>query len=579
MNTKAKLTIAAMAISIFLCMLDTTVMNIALPAIQSGLNISLENLSWAINVYTIVFAVFTIPLGRIADIFGRNKVYVLGLVLFGLGSLFSGFSNSAELLVAGRGIQSLGAAVIFPTSMTIGISMTNMANRRNVIAALGITQGLSSALGPTIGGIVTQYMGWRWIFFVNVPLILIDLVLCLALLQFKNENRSNSKIDWLGMLLSMGALLSITLALVKGNDWGWTSSSTIGLIIAFVFFFVLFILAERKVKDPMVRLDLFKNRQFDGAALGIVMTGVLLVAIMVIMPSFFTKVLDKSELMAALMITPTSVMIFIWAPIAGSVLEKIGPRLLIFIGMLLMACGYSSFLWIDPTQYMQILIALLFVGAGFGMIAGPVMILGAADFTGEMLTASQSVMGVLRQIGTVLAVAIFVSALSANISSAKSTALNDADYYIQKMDVSQQVKDSMRKKTHEQFKNSGDADSVQTKQSSSFVSKKQRQQIIEETYQKVMSKEPKNLPIQVKQVIYTRVTVQVDKKIKDTNSKVTNVVSKIKSNTKNLIVEAFIRPYKITFPFTVLAMLIALLFEEKRSYLKVKQQQLKQDIK
>lgn len=218
MDKRKKLIVFSMAVGMFLCMLDTTVMNIALPKAQTGLHVSLEDLSWALNIYTIVFAVFTIPFGRIADIVGRNRVYVVGLILFACGSFFSGAATTAPFLIVGRGIQSLGAAIVFPASMTIGIATNSFQDRTKVLATLGVTQGIAAALGPTIGGVVTQYLGWRYIFFINIPLVIFVIISCGILLPMKAEKVTNPRIDVWGMLLSMGMLLSLTLVLVKGND-------------------------------------------------------------------------------------------------------------------------------------------------------------------------------------------------------------------------------------------------------------------------------------------------------------------------------------------------------------------------
>lgn len=301
-----KFIVLAMAISIFLCVLDTTVMNIALPAIQSGLNVDLSDLSWALNIYTITFAVFTIPLGRVADIFGRHKVFLVGLLLFLIGSALSGAAMNVPFLVTGRGIQSLGAAIIFPAGMTIGITSTSLQKRTGVVATLGIMQGLAAAMGPTIGGIITQYLGWRWVFMINLPLGILVGLLCLRYLNFKDEQRIAAQIDYAGMVLSMIMLFTLTLALINGNAWGWASPRIIGLSITSLSALILFVIVERHVKSPMIPLRLFRDRQFTGAALAVIITGIFLVAVMVILPTFFTKVQNHSELQAALMISKRS---------------------------------------------------------------------------------------------------------------------------------------------------------------------------------------------------------------------------------------------------------------------------------
>ncbi|WP_276320061.1 MFS transporter [Alloscardovia theropitheci] len=225
-----------MCIGIFLCMLDTTVMNIALPAIQEDLSISLNSVQWALNIYIILFASLSIPLTALAEKFGRNRAYIVSLFIFILGSLISSLSTTLPLLITGRAIQAVGAAIIFPLSMTIGINLVTLEKRTKVIAALGVTQGLASALGPTIGGILTQFLGWRWIFLVNIPLIAISFIICISCLNL-NEITKTVHIDFIGAILCVITLFSLTLALVKAHDWGWTNISIIGLFCFFSCFF------------------------------------------------------------------------------------------------------------------------------------------------------------------------------------------------------------------------------------------------------------------------------------------------------------------------------------------------------
>lgn len=566
MHIKQKLIIFSMMIGIFLCMLDTTVMNIALPAIQSGLNVSLGNLSWALNIYTITFAVFTIPFGRIADIIGRNKLYLVGLILFALGSFLSGSAGNISLLIIGRGIQSLGAAIIFPASMTIGISMTNVRHRTGVLAALGVTQGFASAFGPTIGGIVTQYLGWRYVFFINLPLILIVLTLCFFLLPLKNESRFQAKIDLWGMLFSMLLLFSLTLALVKGNEWGWSSHVIVGLLSTTTISLIGFIVVEKHSSDPMVPLTLFKNRQFTGASLVTILTEIFLVAILVIMPTFFTNVLNKTELVAAFMITPASLMIFIFSPIGGLLNDKIGPRLLITIGFLQIITGYVVLAVINPAHYGQTIISLLLIGGGFGIIAGPLVVLGASRFTGKLLSASQSVLGVFRQIGVLLAVAIFVSALTTNLTTARHQSIIQANTRIEVTKLSTRAKTDIATNVKKAI--SGNGKTAHT--SKTGIDAAKTKQLIQTSYQKTLAKIPAatKLPKRQQHLIHNQVAVLVKRKVASQNKQIKTVVSAIKTNTKRNMTAAFMKLYKAALPFTIIAAASLFLFERRRDYLK-----------
>ena len=325
---KNKFIITAMCISIFLCMLDTTVMNIALPTIQDNLKADLNNLQWALNIYTIIFASLTIPLSRFAEKYGKHRFYLISLIVFSIGSLVSSCSTTLSSLIVGRAIQSVGAAVIFPLSMTIGINTVKLTERKGVIAALGVTQGLAAALGPTIGGILTQFLGWQWIFLINIPFMLTSLLICIKCLDLR-ENKESLKIDLIGALLSMVTLFSLTLGLVQGRLWGWTSPIILLLLIGACILSLLFIVWERHCDNPMVPLELFKNKEFSGSALAILLSNIFLVAVTVILPTYFTRVQGKSELVAALLVTPITAMIFIFSPLAAVLIDKLGSRFII----------------------------------------------------------------------------------------------------------------------------------------------------------------------------------------------------------------------------------------------------------
>ncbi|MBA1435165.1 MFS transporter [Bombilactobacillus bombi] len=304
MSRKKALIIIIMAVGTFFCMLDTTIMTIVLPEIQSGLNVSLDSLSWAVNLYTIIFATLTILFSRLAEIRGKNKYFIIGLILFTVGSILSGMSNNLSFLLFGRVVQSFGAATILPLAMTISLAQVTVEERNKIVALLGGAQGFAAALGPTIGGMIAQYYGWRWVFYINVPFLLLTIIVAPFVLPIKQETKLSEKIDLLGSILSMVMLFSLTLTLIKGNSWGWSSSTIIGLILTAIVSFILFIITELKVSEPMINLTLFKSRNFNGASLSLILCNFFLGGFAITMPTFLVKTQSKSELHAALLMTP-----------------------------------------------------------------------------------------------------------------------------------------------------------------------------------------------------------------------------------------------------------------------------------
>ncbi len=549
--------IVATCIGIFLCMLDTTVMNIALPAIQNGLHTNLSALSWAINAYTIIFAAFTIPLSKIAERIGLHKFYIVGLVFFLIGSILSANSQSLNELIRGRIIQSLGAATIFPLSMVIGINTTSLAKRTRVIAALGVTQGLAAALGPTIGGILTQYLSWRWIFLINVPLIVVSIVLCWVYLDFHEKSKS-LKIDFIGSLISIIVLFTMTLALVQGREWGWTSPLILTLLFVSVVGLVGFVFYERRIDFPMVPMKLFQNRQFNGAALTIVLSNLFLVGVTVVLPTYFTKIQGKSELTAALLVTPISAMIFIFSPIAALLIKKIGARLIIAVGFLSMTGSYILFSTISMTSIPEIVSTCMLLGFGYGIIAGPIVVLAAADFTGEMLTASQSVVGVLRQVGIVLAVAIFVTGLYNNISTAKIKSLNQAYNQVEKLKLTSAQQKTMLEQVNQQIQSENNNPNFPK----NHVTKQEKQSLIAKNYNQAIQNKS-DIPDNIKSEILQQVTNEVTQKIKKINQKINQTIEKIITYTQSQFSDAFIKLYRNSIFFVLISIPVSLFFKKQ----------------
>lgn len=506
-----------MCLGIFLCMIDTTIMNIALPAIQTSVNTSLEKMSWVLNVYTMTIAVLAIPLGRIADIFGKAKMYILGLIIFGGGSVLCAFANTGDFLIFSRFIQSVGAAILFPTSMVIGVSAMPLAKRHVALAILGVTQGLSAAMGPVIGGIITQNFGWRWVFFVNVPICILGIILCCIMLQIKNEERIISKIDWVGLLLSSLAIFSFTLVLVKGNTWGWQSNIALSCYAISTISLILFVLVERKVHNPMVNLNLFQDRMFVGASIVVILSNVFLIGVTVLLPTFLTKIQGRTEIEAAFLVTPISAMIFFVSPIAATLIKKLGKVTIILSGFLVMGLSYYWLQMIDVNSTsIEIIIPCMILGVGYGLVVGPITVLSASSFEGELLTASQSVVSMLRQVGIVLAVAIFVSNLTYNLTVNKENVYRYAEEKVRNIPVSSAEQAEILQVTKEKIENQSIETNVEKHQNETFVGlhKEKKDELIHQKVDEVLREVPVEYRDVKREEVMSQVTNEVEKKKK-----------------------------------------------------------------
>lgn len=557
MRIRNRLIILAMSIGIFLCMLDTTVMNVALPAIQSSLAVHLDKLSWALNIYTILFATLTIPLSKLAERWGINKTYIVGLLIFISGSMISAVAQNLLSLIIGRAGQSIGAAIVFPLSLTIGISSVDLAARKGVIAVLGITQGLASALGPTIGGCVTQFWSWRWIFIINIPLSLFSLLICFLGLTL-NETKQKEPLDLWGSLFSMITLFAFTLALVQGRAWGWHSETIIGLFITALVALILFIICESQSQHPMVPLALFGNQEFTGAAITIVCSNLFLVAVTVILPTYFTKIQNKTELTAAFLITPITGMIFIFSPLAAVFIDQLGARRVLAVGFLLMTGSFWLFSTINMKNLTLVIISCLILGMGYGIITGPITVLAASDFQGTLLNASQSVAGVLRQIGISLAIAIYVSGLYGNLVTARTQATQYIQAEVATLKIPMAKKQLLTHKALQALSHHS------SKTTTNYFTAQDKQQIVQAQYIKSLQQQPQDLSPDRQQQLHQHIQIQVEHKLAKSNRQINTVIHKIHRFATRQYDQAFAKLYRTSVIFVFLSTFSCLLFPAKK---------------
>ncbi|MGE8207305.1 MFS transporter [Heyndrickxia sp. NPDC080065] len=556
-----------MCLGIFLCMIDTTIMNIALPAIQADVNTSLEKMSWILNVYTMSIAVLAIPLGRIADIFGKAKLYIMGLIIFGVGSALCAFAHTGDFLIFSRFIQSAGAAILFPTSMVIGVSAVPMAKRHIALGILGVTQGLSAAIGPVIGGVITQNLGWRWVFFVNIPFCIIGIILCFIMLEIRNEERVTAKIDWTGLVLSSIAIFFSTLVLVKGNTWGWQSNFAWICYIISVVSFILFILVERKVKSPMINLQLFKDRTFVGASIVVILSNLFLIGVTVLLPTFLTKIQHRTEIEAAFLVTPISAMIFLVSPFASLVMKKLGKVPVILVGFMVMSFAYYCLQMIGVhSTSKEIIVPCMILGVGYGLVIGPITILTASSFEGELLTASQSVVSMLRQIGIVLAVAIFVSGLTHNLAENKENVYLYAEKKVHELHVDKAEQVQILKGIKKRIQNKDLESNIEKNQGTDQIglSQKQKESMIREKVNNALNEVPLEYREMKRLEITKQVTEAVEEKIENIKREVGAFSDDITHYAEKEMAVSFTDLYKASVPIILLCSLVAFIFRNRQ---------------
>lgn len=551
-----------MCLGIFVCMLDSTIMNITLPAIQDSLDTTLETSSWMLNVYTMTIAVLAIPLARFAEMYGRNKFFIVGLFIFGLGSALCGLANSGEFLIAARFVQSLGAAILIPCSMVIGISAMPIEKRVLPLTLLGATQGLSTALGPTVGGIITEKLSWHWVFYVNVPICILAIAVSFLILKVRNESRVKSSIDWYGLLFSVLAIFTLNLVLIKGNTWGWDSSQAFVCYLVTAASIVFFIIAEKKSKAPMVNLTLFKDRLFTGSVV-IVTTGfIFLIGVMVLLPQFLTNFQHKTELQAALLVTPVSAAIFVFSNFAGLLTKKIGYTIPVMLGFSIMGIAYYLLnnLSLHSTEKEIILLCSL-LGFGFSFVIASATIASTSSFEGEMLTASQSVFSMLRQVGVVLAVAIFVAGLTNNIADKKQDVIQFAAQKLEKLEVPDALKTNILTKT----KTAINDESQSQKATPSFITESERKQLVDANVQRAMAAIPEDQRSLVTEQIHKEVESQVNQEIANTGMIVRGYTQQVEKFAQERISSSFAELYKTSIPFVLLCIFTGFIFRERRT--------------
>jgi EmrB/QacA subfamily drug resistance transporter len=414
------LTLAAVSVGLFIIMLDNTVVNVALPAIQRDLEATLPELQWVVTGYALAFAAFMLIGGKVADAYGRRRIFVLGILVFTGASLLCGLAGSSEALIAARVVQGLGAALMSPATLSI-IAATFPPARRGV--AVGVWAGVSAlalAIGPLVGGLLTEHLSWHWIFFVNVPVGVAG-VLASYLLVPESRDETHERLDLPGLATSGLGLFALTYGLIEANTYGWTSTRILGSFALAALALSAFLVLERVQRAPMLPLDLFRNRTYTGANTVTLLAALAMFGVFFFMSLYMQGILGYSAVSTGAAFLPMTILIIVVAPLAGRTADRIGSRALMTGGMLLVALhlAYLSRLGVDAT-YAELLPGFLLGGVGMALTMTPSTAAATRAVPVEKAGVGAAVLNAFRQVGGSLGIAVMGAIMAREAGSVRA---------------------------------------------------------------------------------------------------------------------------------------------------------------
>jgi len=405
----------------FMALLDVTIVNIAMPAIITDLDATLSQASWVLNSYNLVLAVFFLSMGRVADRYGQKRVFIFGLVTFTLFSLLCGFAPNIEWLIAFRAGQGLGGAAVLTISLAIVLGAFPRRQQGTAVGIWGALGTAAAAVGPVLGGVLVTYGHWSWIFFVNVPIGVVAVIACARIIPADERmERAEGSIDIPGMLISGAGLFCLTLALVQGDAWGWTSATIIALFVVAVVSFPLFMWWETRTSSPMFPVTLLRIRSFTAANTAVMFIGLAMGGTFLMLVLYLVSVLGYSELRAATAMTIMPVLALIVAPNAGRLNDRIGPRYPAAAGAVCFAVGLALLGLLSQqggdTQLWDVMWRAAFIGIGMGLAMPTLSAASMASLPPQVRGVGSGSLNTMRQVGFTVGVALLVAVFTHTVA-------------------------------------------------------------------------------------------------------------------------------------------------------------------
>ena len=431
MTRTQRLTLTVVSLATAMLMLDIAVVNTALPQIARDLDTGLSGLQWVVDSYTLALASVVLSAGFLADRLGRRRMFYAGLGLFTVTSLVAGLAPDIHVLNIARAVQGVGGAIMFAVSLSLLAQAFPAAKERaGALAVYGATIGASFAVGPLVGGALTSGLDWRWVFYINLPIGIAAIVLTRAGVD-ESKDPNPRKIDWPGQVTLAGGLFLLVLALLRGNEEGWTSTPIVAMLAGAAVLLAAFLTIQSRVREPMLPLGLFRNKDFSGAQISAFAISASLFAVFIYVTLYLQQILGLSAVEAGLVFIPGTMFNLIVAGATAGMLDKVSPRLLISVGLVLVAVGQVMMaVAVGPESHWSVLLPGFIVSMiGTGMFNPAVSNVALSSAPAEQSGLAAGVNDTFRQAG----IAVGVAALGALVPAEHALGGGSASEYVDGM--------------------------------------------------------------------------------------------------------------------------------------------------
>ena len=417
--------LALLCVAQFMVILDASIVNVALPTIGTSLHFSQDNLSWVVNAYVLTFGGFLLLGGRMADLLGRRRMFMGGLILFALASLAGGLATNESQLIAARAVQGLGAAILSPAALSIvTTTFRDGAERNKALGVWGAVAGSGGAAGVLLGGVLTSGLGWEWVLWVNVPIGIAAAAIAPTLLAESREESRTRSFDVAGAVSVTGALSLLVYALVDANNAGWGSTQTIGLLALSALLFVAFVVIEMRSKDPVVPFGIFRSRTITGANVVGLLIGASLFSMFFFISLYMQQVLGYSAIHAGLSYLPLALTIIVFAGIASQLTTRIGFKPVLATGMVFIGAGliWFSQVSVGGSFLADILGPSLLAAAGLGLVFVSDTIAAVSGVPDREAGLASGLINTSQQVGGALGLAVLSTVANSVTGSAHTPA-------------------------------------------------------------------------------------------------------------------------------------------------------------